>query len=112
MERSRQVCVCVCVPREGWERVECTQDCVQGACSASPGCSANNPSLHIHAGPQGKGLRGERAALCGGEGADESLDFVHSTAETPALLLPHTSGEQATRGREGGRDGERHGQRC
>lgn len=78
----------VCPGRDG-KGAECTRDCVQGARSASPGCSANSPSLHKHAEPQGKGLRGDGAALRCGEGADESLDFVHSIAETPALLLPH-----------------------
>lgn len=101
-----------CVPREGWERGGMHSGLRAGARSASPGCSANNPSLHTHAEPQGKGLREDGAALRCGEGADESLDFVHSIAETPALLLPHTSGEQATREREGGRDEERHRQRC
>lgn len=89
-------------PGRGGKGAECTRDCVRGTRSASLGCSANNPSLHTQAEPQGKGLRGEGAALRCGESADESLDFVHSIAETPALLLPHTSGERATRGREGG----------
>lgn len=99
MEKSRQVCVCP--GREG-KGVECSRDCVRGTHSSSLGCCANNPSLHTHAEPQGKGLRGEGAALRWGEGVDGSLDFVHSIAETPAFLFPHTSGEQATRAREGG----------
>lgn len=102
MEKSRQVCVCVCVcPGRDGKGEECTRDCAWGTHSSSLGCSANNPSLYTHAEPQGKGLREEGAALHCGEGADESLDFVHSIAETPALLFPHTSGEQATTGREG-----------
>lgn len=105
MEKSRQVCVCA-QGGMGKGRNALGTACGGPAALPSLGCSANNPSLHTHAEPQGKGLRrGEGAALRCGEGANESLDFVHSTAETPALLFPHTSGEQTTRGREGGMEG-------
>lgn len=99
-DEGRRADRCVLCPGRDGKGAECTRDCVWGTRSASPGCSANNPSLHTHAEPPGKGLGGEGAALPCGEGAGESLDFVHSIAETPALLLPHTSG-----GREGGRAG-------
>lgn len=85
MEKSRQVCA---VPREGWER----GGMLSGPAALPPAALQTTPPCTAYRAP-GKGLRGERAA-------DESLDFVHSIAETPALLLPHTSGE-----REGGRAG-------
>lgn len=52
----------------------------------------------------------EQLSITGWGDADDSPDFIHSTAETPAFPLPRTSGEQARRGREGWRDAHRH--RC